>query len=96
MPQVSVRAAAEIDNPTAIDVSWSSPGASNFYSVYQVDPSGVMRAISTDTRATSIVFHGGHGQSYWFWVTARTDLGWTDANGSQVVIIPHVGHGTRI
>ncbi|HEY1419455.1 MAG TPA: peptidoglycan DD-metalloendopeptidase family protein [Candidatus Dormibacteraeota bacterium] len=96
LPQVSVAAAAEIDNPTAIDVSWSSPGGANLYAVYWVDPSGAMRAISTDTTKTSVVFHGGHGVSYWFWVTAKTDLGWTDASGSPVVAIPHVSHGTQV
>lgn len=95
IPQVTVAAASDAADPTSIDVSWSSPGAGNIYVVSAVDPVGRMRVINGGTRGTSQVFHGGLGQSYWFWVTVRTNLGWTDANGSPPVTVPHLSHGAQ-
>jgi hypothetical protein len=31
---------------------------------------------------------GEPGRTYWFWVTARTNLGWTDANSSPSITLP--------
>ena len=33
-------------------------------------------------------FSGTPGQTYWFWVTVRTNLGWTDANSSPSITLP--------
>jgi murein DD-endopeptidase MepM/ murein hydrolase activator NlpD len=93
MPQVSVNAVPEVDNPSALDVSWSSPGGGNMYTVSAVYPNGSIKLLNGPTRNNSVVFNGGHGQSYWFWVSVRTDLGWSDANGSPVITIPHLNHG---
>jgi hypothetical protein len=38
-------------------------------------------------------FTGKPGQSYWFWATVTTSLGWWDGGGSAVVTIPHKNHG---
>jgi hypothetical protein len=40
------------------------------------------------TAAGSAVFHGRRGEYYWFWVTATTNLGWTDANSSPSIQVP--------
>ncbi|MHB8588033.1 MAG: M23 family metallopeptidase [Candidatus Dormibacteraceae bacterium] len=93
MPSVTVNAAAATDDPTAIDVSWSSPGSGNRYNVYAVLQDGSMTLWSGNTGAGSGVFHGRHGQSYWFWASVTTGLGWTDAGGSPVVAVPVVNHG---
>ena len=92
MPKVSVNAAANPDDLTAIDVSWSSPGTMNF-TVYVVTQDG-RRATWTSSRGNgSATFHGKHGQAYWFWVGARSDLGWTDGAGSDVVGVPRLSRG---
>ena len=93
MPSVTVSAAAETDDPTAIDVSWSSPGNGNRYKVYVVFQDGTMKLWSGSSGAGSGVFHGRHGQSYWFWASVTTGLGWTDASGSPLTAVPNVNHG---
>jgi murein DD-endopeptidase MepM/ murein hydrolase activator NlpD len=93
MPKVSVSAVPDLTDPTAIDVSWSSPGDGNVYNVYAVFQDGTMTLWDGNTRAGSGVFQGKHGQSYWFWASVRTGLGWTDANGSPSVTVPVVNHG---
>ena len=93
MPNVSVTAAPEADDPTAIDVAWSSPGSGNRYSVYAVFQDGTMKPWAGNAGAGSAVFHGKPGQSYWFWASVTTGLGWTSANGSPVVAVPHLNHG---
>lgn len=95
LPQVSVNAVPDANDSRAIDVSWSSPGGGNVYNVYAVGPDGSMSMINGGTAGTSQVFRGGRGLSYWFWVTVRTNLGWTDANGSPVVTVPRVDHGAQ-
>jgi murein DD-endopeptidase MepM/ murein hydrolase activator NlpD len=93
MPSVTVTAVAEAADPTAIDVSWSSPGSGNRYNVYTVLQDGTMKLWSGNSGAGSGVFQGRPGQSYWFWASATTGLGWTDASGSPVVVVPGVNHG---
>lgn len=93
MPHVTVNAAAEVDNPTVIDVSWSSPGAGAYLSVYAVTQDGQMRYWTGSAGSGHATFHGGHGQAYWFWATAKISLGWTDAAGSLVVQTPAHSHG---
>jgi murein DD-endopeptidase MepM/ murein hydrolase activator NlpD len=88
LPKVSVRALAEARDPTAIDVVWSSPGAGNVFTVYFVQADGTMTAWIRRTGAGSAILHGWHGESYWFWASVTTNLGWTDANSSPVVQLP--------
>jgi murein DD-endopeptidase MepM/ murein hydrolase activator NlpD len=93
LPHVSVSAVDDFADPSAIHVSWSSPGAGNAFSIDYVEPDGSMRSWLGPTGAGSAVFHGRPGQSYWFWVTVKTNLGWTDANASPAVLVPGFNHG---
>jgi hypothetical protein len=93
MPSVAVTAALRGDDPTAIDVAWSSPGDGNRFKVYVVSSSGAMTLWNGNSGAGAAVFHGIKGQSYWFWASVTTNLGWTDANGSPLVTVPHTNHG---
>jgi murein DD-endopeptidase MepM/ murein hydrolase activator NlpD len=93
MPNVTVNAAAQADDPTAIDVSWSSPGDGNRYKVYVVSATGAMTLWNGNAGPGSAVFNGKSGQSYWFWASVTTNLGWTAAGGSPSITVPHVGRG---
>ena len=93
LPSVTVNAAIEAGDPTAIDVSWSSPGSGDRYNVYAVAQDGSMKLWAGNAGAGSGVFHGRHGQSYWFWASVTTGLGWSDAKGSPVVAVPVMNHG---
>jgi hypothetical protein len=42
------------------------------------------------------VFNGRADQSYWFWASVTTDLGWTDAGGSTSVQTPRLNHGQGV
>ena len=95
MPHVSVNATADPADPTAITVSWSSPGAGDVFNVNYVLQDGSMKPLTGAVRAGSLVFHGKPSQSYWFWVTVRTNLGWTDAGGSLTVSVPGLNHGEK-
>jgi len=90
MPKVTVAAAPNPRDPTAIKVSWSSPGGGNVFMVYAVGPDGALKNWTGRVSAGSAVFHGEPGKSYWFWATVTTDLGWKDANGSSVVALKSV------
>ena len=81
LPHVTVSATHSADDPRAIDVSWSSPGAGERLTVYAVTADGAMRYWSGSAGTGHAVFHGGYSQTYWFWATATTSLGWTDAAG---------------
>ena len=93
LPRVSVSAAADLADPTAIHVSWSSPGAGDVFSVDYVQQDGTMLTWIGSAAAGSAVFRGRASQTYWFWVTVRTNLGWTDANASVPVSLPALDHG---
>jgi len=93
LPKVSLRAAVNPEDPTAIDVSWSSPGSGNTFNVYVVMQDGTMKLWSANSGAGSGVFRGRHGQSYWFWASVTTGLGWSDARGSALVPVPVINHG---
>lgn len=94
MPSVTMTAISEDDNPELIDVSWGSPGTMSF-TVYVIDRDG-RRDVWTATRGNgSATFHGKRGQTYWFWAGATSDLGWSDAGGSEVVRVPRLSHGAR-
>jgi murein DD-endopeptidase MepM/ murein hydrolase activator NlpD len=87
LPKVSITAVHSSKDPKAIDVRWSSPGGGNAFNVYVVGPDGVLRSWTGRTAAGTAVYHGLPGRTYWFWATVTTELGWTDANSSQLVRI---------
>jgi murein DD-endopeptidase MepM/ murein hydrolase activator NlpD len=93
LPHANVNAVKEVDNPDAIDVTWSSPGAGAYLKVYVVTQDGTMRLWSGAYGAGHATFHGGPSQTYWFWATVTTSLGWADAAGSPVVLISGRSHG---
>jgi hypothetical protein len=85
MPKVAVNAVPNRHDLSAIDVSWSSPGGADAFVVYAVGPDGRFQKWAAGVPAGKAVFHGQAGQSYWFWASVTTDLGWKDAGGSQVI-----------
>jgi murein DD-endopeptidase MepM/ murein hydrolase activator NlpD len=93
MPKVSVSATQALDDPTAITVAWTSPGAGDHFNAYAVLQDGSMKPWIQNAGAGSAVFHGRPSQRYWFWVSVTTNLGWTDSSGSSMVIVPGVDHG---
>ncbi|HET7420148.1 MAG TPA: M23 family metallopeptidase [Candidatus Dormibacteraeota bacterium] len=92
MPSVSVTATTEAANAANIDVAWSSPG-NNTFTVYVVNQLGQRTSWTSSGGNGAATFHGRPGHTYWFWVTATSDYGWTDAAGSEVVNVPVPGHG---
>jgi murein DD-endopeptidase MepM/ murein hydrolase activator NlpD len=88
LPKVSVTAAPDPTDATAIDVAWSSPGDGDVFTVDVVQQSGRMTLFSDRVRAGSAVFHGRPGQVYWFWASVTTNLGWKDAGGSEPLRLP--------
>ncbi|HET9780493.1 MAG TPA: M23 family metallopeptidase [Candidatus Dormibacteraeota bacterium] len=92
MPSVTLSAQTEVDNPYAIDVNWSSPGTMNF-TIFYVDAHGVERQWGTSRGNGAATLYAKPGQSFWFWASATSDLGWTDGGGSAVIKLPHVSHG---
>jgi Membrane proteins related to metalloendopeptidases len=90
MPKVTINAVSTPRDPTAIDVSWSSPGGGNLFTVYVIGPDGTFTAWKGRAAAGAAVFHGRPGKAYWFWASVTTDLGWKDANGSPVVRLESV------
>ncbi len=93
LPKVSVSAAPDVSDPSAIDVSWSSPGDGNVFVAQVVQQDGSMTPVGGPASAGAAVFHGQPGQTYWFWVAVTTNLGWKDANGSQPIRLPVPGDG---
>jgi murein DD-endopeptidase MepM/ murein hydrolase activator NlpD len=85
VPKVSINAVLSSKNPNAIDVSWSSPGAGNVFAVSVVGSDGTFQSWKPRVGTGSAVFTGVRGKTYWFWASVTTDLGWKDANGSQLV-----------
>jgi murein DD-endopeptidase MepM/ murein hydrolase activator NlpD len=92
LPSVSVAAATQADDPDNIDVSWSSPGDMSF-AIYVVTRGGTEHAWIAHRGNGSATFAGKPGETYWFWATATSDLGWFDGGGSAVIILPHTSHG---
>jgi murein DD-endopeptidase MepM/ murein hydrolase activator NlpD len=88
MPQVSVNVALDPNNSRVIDLSWSSPGIGNLYRIAFVRPDGVMKDWLGPTTARAAILRAKPGQTFWFWVSVKTDLGWTDANSSIAIQIP--------
>src|SRR6266566_4020254 len=96
LPSVSVVATPDPTDPKAVDVSWSSPGSGVVFQVYVVTQGGEMKPWLRRTAPGSGVFHGRPDQSYWFWVSVTTDLGWTDAAGSVSIHTPATNHGQGV
>jgi murein DD-endopeptidase MepM/ murein hydrolase activator NlpD len=96
MPKVSVSAVPDVNDPAAIDVSWSSPGDGNVFVPDVVQQDGSMKPLSGPTGAGSAVFHGQPGQTYWFWVSVTTNLGWKDSSGSLPIRLPLTGEGPSL
>jgi murein DD-endopeptidase MepM/ murein hydrolase activator NlpD len=94
MPRVSVAASAPLDDPSSLTVSWSSPGSGAVFNVYAVSETGAMKIWRSRSGAGSAVFQGKSGQSYWFWASVNTSLGWTAAGGSPLVTVPIENHGS--
>ena len=92
LPSVTVTATPHADNPANVDVAWRSPGTNSF-TVYVVNQAGQRSAWTSSGGSSSATFHGKLGHQYWFWVSATSDLGWTDGGGSEVVSVPVPGHG---
>ncbi|HET7465803.1 MAG TPA: M23 family metallopeptidase [Candidatus Dormibacteraeota bacterium] len=88
LPQVGVAVSRDPHDPTVIAVSWHSPGAGTVYQVQAVSQDGVMSDWFTTSIAGTASFAGEPGQTYWFWVTATTNLGWSDANSSPSITLP--------
>ena len=93
MPNVSVSAISGADDPAAITVAWSSPGAGDRFSTYVVFSDGSMKPLIQNSGAGSAVFHGKAGHTYWFWTSVTTNLGWTAQGGSPLVAVPVFNHG---
>ena len=92
LPNVTLTVAPQADKPSNIDVGWSSPAVASF-TVSVVDQQGLRTAWTTSRGNASATFRARPGHRYWFWATATSDLGWTDAAGSDVVQVPVPGHG---
>src|SRR5450759_1140424 len=93
LPSVSANAELDPNNANSIDVSWSSTGGGNRFRVDTVQQDGQMKSWLVGVGAGTAVFQGRPGQSYWFWVSVTTNLGWTDSGGSPLVSVPVVNHG---
>jgi murein DD-endopeptidase MepM/ murein hydrolase activator NlpD len=94
LPKVAVSASLDASDPNAIDVLWSSPGEGDQFAVEAVRQDGTTTSLASGD-AGSAVFHGSPDQSYWFWVTVTTSLGWSDAGASPVVQLAALNHGQQ-
>lgn len=92
MPSVTINSTSAPDNPASIAVSWWSPGSMRF-NVYLVTQDGTRRLWRSNVGNGSATFVGKAGQSYWFWATATSSLGWTGGGGSIPILVPHLNHG---
>jgi hypothetical protein len=64
-----------------------------YLTVYAVTADGRMKSWTGSSGEGHATFHGNYNQKYWFWVTAKTSLGWSDAAGSPVIQTPPRNHG---
>ena len=96
LPHLTVTAVRDPADPTAIDVSWSSPGHGNTYQLSVVGLDGVLKTWRSNVGTGSAVFHGRPDLTYWFWGSVTTDLGWTDGAGSAMVRLPRLNLGQPV
>jgi len=96
LPSVSVTAQLDSKDVNSIDVTWASPGSGNNFKVDVVTQDGQMKPWLAQISAGTAVFHGRPNQTYWFWVSVVTDLGWADAAGSGSVQTPSLKHGQDV
>ena len=94
MPTVQLTASSTAENPSVIHVAWTSPATAT-YAVYYVTQDGVRHPWYSTSSKSSATFYGKPGQSYWFWATATSSLGWSDGGGSDVITVPHLNHGSE-
>ncbi|HEX6547473.1 MAG TPA: M23 family metallopeptidase [Candidatus Dormibacteraeota bacterium] len=81
MPAVAVSVDAA---DTGVEVDWKAgPGGS--YDVQVVEDNQLARSWLSGVGAGSAVFAGAPGHAYWFLVTYRNDLGWTESGSSPVI-----------
>jgi len=92
MPTVNLTATAVSSKPGQINVRWSSPATARFI-VYWIDDDGNRHSWHSSQGKGSATFSGVPGQSYWFWATATSWLGWQGGGGSDVVYIPLLNYG---
>jgi murein DD-endopeptidase MepM/ murein hydrolase activator NlpD len=92
MPRVNLTATPDASDPSAIHVQWSSPATASF-TVYWVGQDGSRHNWHSSQGKSSATFRAAAGQSYWFWATATSWLGWQDGGGSDVVYIPLLNYG---
>jgi murein DD-endopeptidase MepM/ murein hydrolase activator NlpD len=92
MPSVSMTATISPETPGTITVAWSSPGSMRF-NVYLVTQDGTRRLWRSNMSNGSATYQGKAGQTYWFWATATSWLGWTSGGGSIPVTVAHLNHG---
>jgi len=92
MPTVTLTATSTPDNPSTIHVVWKSPASARF-TVYFVTQDGVQHSWRSSQGNSSATFQGKVGQTYWFWASATSSLGWTGGGGSDVILVPHLVHG---
>jgi len=92
MPNVTLNATSSQDDPSTIHVSWWTPGSSRF-TVYVVTQDGARKLWKSNQVSSSATFVGKPGQTYWFWASATSSLGWTGGGGSPVMAVPHLNHG---
>ena len=52
-----------------------------------------MKPLIQNSGASSAVFHGKAGRTYWFWTSVTTNLGWTAQGGSPLIAVPVFNHG---
>src|SRR5207245_1494786 len=76
MPTVTLTATSTPDNPSTIHVVWKSPASARF-TVYFVTEDGVQHSWRSSQGNSSATFQGKVGQTYWFWASATSSLGWT-------------------
>jgi murein DD-endopeptidase MepM/ murein hydrolase activator NlpD len=92
LPHVAITAERQAGHPNAITVSWSSPGDGTAFDIRYATQDGTMKQWGAPNGSGSSTFWGDYGQTYWFWASVKTDLGWTDGGGSAVIEIPRLHH----
>lgn len=86
LPAVTAVAVRDPEDPTAMQVSWSSPGEGDLFDISVREGDAVVPWL-TGQPAGSALFKGKIGGVYFFWVSVVTNLGWTDAQPSNEVRI---------